>query len=36
MFSRGHSYKGKVRREGTFFFKKNVISVRDDARRERG
>jgi hypothetical protein len=35
MFSRGHSYKEKVRRGGIFFFKRNVISVRNNTRRER-
>jgi hypothetical protein len=35
MFSRGHSYKEKVGRGGIFLFKRNVISVRDDARRKR-
>jgi hypothetical protein len=36
MFSRGHSYKEKVRRGGIFLFKRNVISIKDDTRRERG
>jgi hypothetical protein len=35
MFSRGHNYKEKVRRGGIFLFKRNVISIRDNARRER-
>jgi hypothetical protein len=36
MFSRRHSYKGQVREEGTSLFRRNVISVRDNARKERG
>jgi hypothetical protein len=35
MFSRRHSYKRLSLKKGINFFR-NVISVRDDARRERG